>query len=127
MKRRSLSLVGVCVAIIVLAYGAWMGVECRHFCRGGWDWIFYALFAGQDTTEFAPQFDEAKFSRIVKGMDRNQVLGVLGEPLAKYPEGNCDETWHYSRGAPGLNYWFRLVWFDCAGKVLATQSYYWVD
>jgi hypothetical protein len=96
MKRRSLSLVGVCVAIIVLAYGAWMGVKCRHFCRGGWDWIFYALFAGQDTTEFAPQFDEAKFSRIVKGMDRNQVLGVLGEPLAKYPEGNCDETWHYS-------------------------------
>jgi outer membrane protein assembly factor BamE (lipoprotein component of BamABCDE complex) len=71
-------------------------------------------------TVYAKRFNPAHFSRVVAGMSREELLGLLGPPLEKRVIADREEYWFYSRhGVRSQNYWSFIVVVDPeAGKVV---------
>jgi hypothetical protein len=135
LKRLALGLL-----LAALAYFGIMSLRCSRYCHGFWDRFFFALFVGEDHTKFASGYNEAHFATIGKGLRKADVIRLLGEPLKRnvyhaalreeWPSNavtDYEESWQYSSGPPGANYWFRYVLFDRDGIVVATEAKYFVD
>lgn len=119
--------VGSGLIALMVIYAAIIGFPNRH-CHSGTDFFYYVLFAGEDKTQFAPNYSEDHFFEIRRGMSKDDVTALLGEPLEKnmIDGGSYVEVWRYTHAPQKTNYWFRLVLFDKDGKVTATEAKYFV-
>lgn len=122
--------IGLAVIIAVVLVALMIGAF-RHgtkYC-GFSDVILHALFLYEDSTTYSPGFSEESFAEIMPGMDRQQVIALLGEPITKekYMNGIPKEVWRYTSGTRDRNYWFRTVVFDQQGKVARVGRKYFVD
>lgn len=80
-------------------------------------------------TIYAARFNPAHFRRVVKGMNRKELLGLVGQPLEKRVITSRQEYWYYSRhGARSQNYWNFIVAVDPeAGKVVGRSKEFYTD
>lgn len=80
---------------------------------------YFPLYPGIGTT-FAPDYSEEGFNQIRVGMNRDEVLAFIGEPLKTAPGVNS-EHWYYSEdgGAFGDFAWlYRSVAIHDDGTVV---------
>jgi hypothetical protein len=90
--------------------------------------LIVSLIAGHDTV-YSKGYSEARFKRIRVGMTPDQVVALIGQPLAKHRTNtwNRDEIWMFSDQRTGTdNFWCRLVVIE-AGKVSGIESSFMVD
>ena len=78
----------------------------------------------EDTT-YAKDYSEENFFKIKKGMTKEEVKKILGEPLFKTENNNY---WHYSWYGNGTgNHLTRLIIFGKDGKVERIERDFYLD
>jgi len=79
----------------------------------------------EDTTVYAPQYEETAFKNIQVGANMDDVARALGSPLEK---DSCDGVvrWRYSKSNSDSHYRVRQLVFR-NGKVTRKIAYYYVD
>jgi len=106
---------GACLAGLLV-------VCSRDALRAGYgvsDWLAWLDCAGEHPpTRYAPGFSETGFSKVQRGMTREEVKWLLGEPLDKRRWPPSGYLWEYSE--PGTNiphFHQRDILFTPDGKV----------
>lgn len=106
MRRAAVTFVlGVLVGAV---FGG--GAVLRYYTLDGiWGWFFSSL---GDDTEYAPGYSDHGFRRIRIGMTEQEVLSLVGPPLARGPMRGTNQTWVWSRSPSDGNYRVRTVIFE---------------
>lgn len=107
MKRIQLLNIGVSVACVAIP-------ATFAFVVNGF------LYNGNDT-EFTRSFQEDSFDLVAKGMPKERVLELLGEPFSRIPEvSKRTELWEYSKQGHDktANWMKRQIYFDSSGAVV---------
>jgi hypothetical protein len=110
--RRFLSVSGV---VAFLALGICAPNVYQVFCLDGFEGLSpLSIMPFLDRTEYAPGYSNRRFLELRAGMTRDEVIGLLGQPLGAYAsyEDWRNETWVYSRTARSANYRRRAVEFQ---------------
>jgi outer membrane protein assembly factor BamE (lipoprotein component of BamABCDE complex) len=125
-KKCLLGTAVIFLAAALITFGGSM-LYCRH-CRTVTDRILYTLFLRDDATEFSSGYSERAFDSVNKGMLKDDVRRLLGDPLEIQSSDakSHDEIWRYTRAPQDRNFWFRIVLFK-NGEVVATKGDYFVD
>jgi hypothetical protein len=128
MKARAKLLV-VLVLFGVLAYSSSHVYWNRAYYNSARDIFDNIVFIFEDRTIYAPGYSEEGFKTIARGMSREQVLAILGEPLRRDLGTSAmpKEYWRYTEGTADSNYWFRTITFDKKGIVQGVDRHYFVD
>lgn len=84
--------------------------------------VLRTLFPPDKEVVWAEGFTESEFSLVVTGMSKQQVIGLVGEPLVRWynVETSNDAVWSYAYCAPSDtrgNYDARNIHFDSNGAV----------
>lgn len=98
-------------------------VAARH----GDDAAEAALHLLLDDTEYAPDFDEARFATLARGMSEDEVLAAVGQPLEASTARDGRRNARYTRSPSDSNYEVRAVVYDPSGVVSEIVSSYYVD
>ena len=91
-----------------------------------------SLVLGEDTT-YSVRYNEKSFKRVKKGLSKEEVRQLLGEPLriAEYKKNGLNySAWIYSMQTPTSrihNFRMRVVVFDERNSVLRTETGLYVD
>jgi hypothetical protein len=107
-------------------------VSVQWVLLDGIDGFLWSRFI-EAPTEYAPGYSDWRFRRVRLGDSKAEVLGQLGEPLAKIVDTRAVwpqpvEYWLYSRSATDSSHRRRQIVFDTAGGlVIAKQSFLDVD
>ncbi len=56
-----------------------------------------------------------------------QEIASYESDTRPWKKGTSVEAWHYSRGYPNTNYWFRFIAFDARGRVVYKNGELFVD
>jgi len=88
-------------------------------------------------TEYAPDYDEAKFMAIYVGYDRKRVESMIGKPFKITNGASVVDyggrvytnvtRYEYSRSPIDHDYEVRDVWFDSFGRVVVRWFHHWCD
>ncbi len=120
MKKRRAALAIVIVGILALVGAlAWPAVRQGY---GFKDTVACMLTTGRNATRYATGYSDAAFAQIRKGMTRDEVLQLLGQPLERvgYPSSHAEMDWKYSQPASRSgHYHLRVVRFGADEKVSA--------
>jgi hypothetical protein len=96
----------------------------RLYLSFGWE--TYCWWNPTIDTNFAPNYSEERFSLIKQGMTADEVIGLIGEPLKKFPWEDNIEIWSYSQdGKSKIGDWAWInigVLFDTNHRVIKTAS-----
>ncbi len=80
-------------------------------------WPPLAQLSFPDTTQYASEFTEKKFSEVKSGMSMNAVQALLGTPIRRGAG-----WWDYTQS--GGSYHVRRIYFSHEGKVIRKKAYY---
>ena len=83
-------------------------------------WPPLAQLSFPDTTQYASEFTEKKFSEVKSGMSMNAVQALLGTPIRRGAG-----WWDYTQS--GGSYHVRRIYFSHEGKVIRKKAYYYID
>jgi len=73
-------------------------------------------------TVYASQFSPRQFRKVFKGMDRQELVKLLGQPLERRVNADRQEYWYYSQpGRHSQNYWNFIVIVDPASEKVTDQ------
>lgn len=80
-----------------------------------------------DDTVFAAGYSAIGFLRVHSKMSRDEVRGLLGDPLQVRTDEEHREFWLYARSPKGSNFRVRTVIFGADGLVVQRMSEFYVD
>jgi hypothetical protein len=107
--------------LVVLALGF-----LHFYLLDGLDGWFFSL-PGKEATYYSKGYSDSGFRRIKIGMSEEDVLTILGEPLARQETPEEKQTsWRYSGRRIDTDYRERVIIFE-NGKVKKKISDYYVD
>jgi hypothetical protein len=109
------------VAFLLASFAFWFG--CRLLLDGPAG-IFGAIMF-PSATFYAEGYSDYRFLRVRTGMKESEVLGLLGEPIAKYPvKASPLKGWSYSRRTKYESYHVRAVLFEDGVVKRVRHSFY---
>ena len=102
--------------------------------------VLYTFFWWTDETIWAPSFSEDKFRSVVPGMNKTEVVKLLGQPLQIVSECNAKDvenvliTMHYTSQSPiccsiygNKNHQRRSIYISSSGIVLRRDAEFYFD
>jgi hypothetical protein len=111
--------------ILVVVLGLALILTVFHFyLLDGLTGAFFSL-GEKENTVYATGYTDSGFRRIRQGMSSNDVLSILGPPLAKYDLKNPHRVlWQYSKEIEDLSFSVRNVIFKDAFVCEVICEYY---
>ncbi len=116
----------IIVPALVLAFSPILYTMARY--RYGVVNALLRLVYSENGTVWAAGFSEAKYSSIRPGMAKEDVLGILGEPVKKWNRDHADSSWSYTWQREGDdNFDRRTITFSQDGRVTALYREFYLD
>lgn len=92
------------------------------------DAFWRVVWAIDEGTIWAKNFDEENFKKVRLGMEKEEVLSLIGEPLDKTRKCPIDCSWIYTKQDTGTSdYDQRVVSFDNSGFVSEIVKSFYID
>lgn len=96
--------------------------------RYGFSDALCRLVFNENGTVWDVGFSEAKYSSVQPGMTKEEVLGILGEPVRRWHRDYPDCAWSYTWQRTGHdNFDRRDIAFSREGEVLAVHREFYID
>ena len=108
-----------------LVFISWPVVRYRYTVS---DSYLYLLTIGRNATHYGPRYSDSALTKVRIGMSREEVQGILGEPLRRYSYVETNECWRYSLPASQSGHYHnRSVSFSLDGRVIDVYKGFYFD
>lgn len=123
MKIVKISLLNI-LALIIIFWG--LRFTSPNLRIEGYSGLMLEYLFPNHDTEFSEKYSDEGFLKIKKGMNEQEVLKILGEPLERWtPQKNYD-GFQYTRSKASTHYRLRQVYLT-NGRVIEIIGYYYID
>lgn len=122
---KTVKITGTIAAVVFL-----LAVMCRFTVPklqlDGYTGLLFRILLNTDDTFYTKDYTDRNFLALKRGMPKQQVIRLLGEPFAEFNNAGSAVSMQYSKSPKDTHYRARAVRLQ-NNKVMEIISYYYVD